>query len=208
MNIVLLGAPGAGKGTQAAKIINDFEITHISTGEIFRKNIKEKTPLGEKAQSYINEGKLVPDSIVIDMMKDRLSQQDCKKGFLLDGFPRTTVQAEALSKAMQIHAVLNLQMDIKTLIYRLSGRRICSGCGNTTHIEFMNGIDDCNCGGRYVQREDDKEETVKNRLKVYEEQTKPLIDYFAKKGILININADRYKDIVYQDIYEALKSLK
>jgi adenylate kinase len=208
MNIVLLGAPGAGKGTQAAKIVNDFEITHISTGEIFRKNIKEKTPLGEKAQSYINEGKLVPDDIVIEMMRERLIQQDCQKGFLLDGFPRTTVQAEALSKIVNIHAVLNLQMDIKTLIYRLSGRRICSHCGSTTHIEFIGGVDDCNCGGIYIQREDDKEETVKNRLKVYEEQTKPLIDYFDAKGILININADRYKDIVYQDIYKALKSIK
>ena len=207
MNIVLLGAPGAGKGTQAAKIVNDFEITHIST-ERFSQNIKEKTPLGEKAQSYINEGKLVPDDIVIEMMRERLIQQDCQKGFLLDGFPRTTVQAEALSKIVNIHAVLNLQMDIKTLIYRMSGRRICSHCGSTTHIEFIGGVDDCNCGGIYIQREDDKEETVKNRLKVYEEQTKPLIDYFDAKGILININADRYKDIVYQDIYKALKSIK
>jgi len=207
MNVILLGAPGAGKGTQANNIIKDFNIPHISTGDIFRQNIRDNTPLGIKAKEYMNQGKLVPDQIVIDIVAQRIREEDCKNGFLLDGFPRTLPQAEELDKIVNIDIVINLQMDKNTLISRISGRRVCNMCGSISHVDFLNGGQKCECGGEFIQREDDKEETVKERLKVYENQTKPLIEYYANKGILKNIDAGRYKDQVYCDVYAALKSL-
>lgn len=207
MVIVLLGAPGSGKGTQAANIVKDFDLKHISTGDIFRKNIKENTPLGIKAKKYLDEGKLVPDEVVIEIVADALDGQDGQKGFLLDGFPRTVAQAEALDKITEVAAVVNLNMDYGTLLYRLSGRRVCEKCGETTHVEFIKEGGMCGCGGRYLQRADDSEETVKNRLQVYEAQTKPLIDYYKGKEKLINIDSGRNRDLVYTDIYAALKSV-
>lgn len=206
MVIVLMGAPGSGKGTQAANIVKDFDLKHISTGDIFRKNIKENTPLGIKAKSYLNEGKLVPDDIVIEIVADALRAEE-QKGYLLDGFPRTVAQAEALENIAYVAAAVNLEMDFDTLLYRISGRRVCEKCGETTHIEFIKEGEKCGCGGRYLQRDDDNEETVKNRLQVYMAQTKPLIDYYKGKGKLINIDSAKNRDVVYKDIYAALKSV-
>jgi len=207
MNIILLGAPGSGKGTQSDQIVKKFNLPHISTGDIFRKNIKENTPLGIKAKSYINEGQLVPDSVVIEIVKDRLQEKDCEKGFLLDGFPRTVFQAQELDKFAVVDAVINLEMDSSTLLYRLSGRRICQKCGNTTHTEFLKDNKKCDCGGDFIQRDDDKEETVKKRLKVYEAQTKPLIEYYRSNGKLKVINAGRDRKYVSQDVIKVLEAL-
>jgi adenylate kinase len=200
MNIVLLGAPGAGKGTQSEFIVKDYNLVHISTGDIFRQNIKENTPLGIKAKKYIDEGKLVPDSIVIEIVADRIKAEDCKNGFLLDGFPRTVAQAEKLDQITVIDAVIDLEMDSETLLYRLCGRRVCEKCGNVTHMDFIKEGAKCACGGNFVQRKDDSPETIKNRLKVYAEQTKPLEDYYAKKNKLIRIDSGRDKDVVHNDV--------
>lgn len=205
MNIVLLGAPGAGKGTQGEYIVEKFKLCHISTGDIFRKHIKENTPLGIKAKEYIDKGNLVPDSVVIDIVKDRITKDDCKGGYLLDGFPRTVVQAEELEKISNIDAVVNLNMDFDTLLYRLSGRRVCEKCGKTTHIEWIKEGDKCECGGNIIQRKDDNEETVKMRLKVYDAETQPLIDYYKEKGKLIVIDSGRDKALVAQDVNNALQ---
>lgn len=207
MNIILLGAPGAGKGTQAVQISQNYKIPHISTGDIFRKNIKEKTPVGIKAKSYIDAGKLVPDSVVIEIVKNRLSDDDCKKGWLLDGFPRTVIQAEELDKITNIDAVLNLDIDLKLLMHRLTGRRVCDFCGDSSHTDYIKNDAKCKCGGKYIQREDDKEETVKSRLKVYEEQTKPLINYYKNKGILIDIEAVKSVSEVYENVKKSLNKI-
>lgn len=208
MKLVLLGAPGSGKGTQAALIVRDFGISHISTGEMFRRHMKEGTPLGLLAKKYIDEGKLVPDDIVVEMVAERLKQKDCEKGFLLDGFPRTVPQAIALEERVDIDAALNLDIGRELLLYRISGRRVCSKCGLTSHVEWLKGDDSCSCGGRFVQRDDDKEETVLKRLDVYEEQTRPLIEFFMERGKLINIDANKERDDVYVGIKEALSQLK
>lgn len=208
MKLVLLGAPGSGKGTQASLIIKDFEIVHISTGDMFRRHIKEQTPLGQLAKKYIDEGKLVPDDVVVDMVEQRLKEPDCENGFLLDGFPRTLPQAEALGGRVDIDAVINLDIGRELLLYRISGRRVCPRCGSTSHVEWLNGNEDCPCGGKYLQRDDDKEETVVKRLDVYESQTKPLIEYYANNGKLINIDANKERDDVYKDIKAALSKLK
>lgn len=208
MNIILLGAPGSGKGTQSNQIVKNYNLPHISTGDIFRKNIKENTPLGIKAKEYINQGKLVPDSLVIEIVKDRLNEEDCKKGFLLDGFPRTVNQAEELDKIANIDTVIDLEMDKETLLYRLSGRRVCKKCGNTTHIEFLQDNEKCTCGGDFIQRDDDKEETVKNRLSVYENQTKPLIEYYKKAGKLKVVDSSRNKAEVFVDVKMILDNLE
>uniref|UniRef100_A0A7C5V6G8 Adenylate kinase n=1 Tax=Caldicellulosiruptor owensensis TaxID=55205 RepID=A0A7C5V6G8_9FIRM len=193
MRLILLGAPGAGKGTQAEYLSKRFSIPHISTGDILRENVKNETELGKKAKEYMDKGLLVPDEIVIEIVKDRISKEDCKNGFLLDGFPRTIAQAEALDKVLQelgqkIDKVLNIEVPDEKILERMSGRRICKNCGASFHVIYRppqkEGVCDV-CGGELYQREDDKEETVKKRLEVYHAQTQPLIDYYKAKGLLV-----------------------
>ncbi len=188
MKLILLGPPGAGKGTQAEILSKRLGVETISTGVMLRTAIREGTELGRMAESYINQGKLVPDEVVVGIVKDRLSKDDCKKGFILDGFPRTTAQAEALDEAgIEIDKVLSLEVPDETIIERLSGRRECSKCGTPYHIVYKpspNG-EECVCGGKLIQRADDNEETVKNRIEVYHNQTEPIKDYYQKKGKLV-----------------------
>ena len=188
MKLILLGPPGAGKGTQAEILSKKLGIDTISTGVMLRTAIREGTELGKLAEGYINEGKLVPDDGVVGIVKERLSQEDCEKGFILDGFPRTTAQAEALSESgVEIDKVLSLEVSDEAIIERLSGRRECKLCGTPYHVVYKpsaNG-DKCTCGGELIQRADDNEETVKNRIKIYHEQTEPIKDYYEKKGKLV-----------------------
>ncbi|ABP67845.1 Nucleoside-triphosphate--adenylate kinase [Caldicellulosiruptor saccharolyticus DSM 8903] len=193
MRLIILGAPGAGKGTQAEYLSSRFGIPHISTGDILRENVKNQTELGKKAKEYMDKGLLVPDEIVIEIVKNRLMQDDCKNGFLLDGFPRTIAQAEALEKVLadlgqKIDKVLNIEVPDEKILERMSGRRICKSCGASFHVVYRppkkEGICDI-CGGQLYQREDDKEETVKKRLEVYHAQTQPLIEYYKNKGLLV-----------------------
>ena len=187
MKIILLGAPGAGKGTQAALIKDRYGIPHISTGDIFRANIKNQTEIGMLAKSYIDKGELVPDEVTCAIVKDRLTWEDCKNGCLLDGFPRNTFQAEELDKFAKIDAVVNINIDFSLLMDRLCGRRVCKECGESFHVSTLNGKTTCSrCGGELYQRKDDNPETVKSRLDVYNAQTAPLIDYYTKKGIILN----------------------
>lgn len=213
MRIVLLGPPGAGKGTQAAKIIEEYSVPHISTGDIFRKNLKEGTPLGIKAKGYMDQGLLVPDELVVDLVKDRLLEEDCKDGFMLDGFPRTVLQAESLEEELTrlgqtLNAVININVDAELLFKRLTGRRICKSCGATYHVYFnrtkSEGICD-KCGGELYQRDDDQEATVKKRLEVYQEQTQPLIDYYKNKGTLVDIDGVGEIDDVFSQISASLQ---
>lgn len=213
MKLILLGPPGAGKGTQAANIVKEFGIPHISTGDIFRKNIKEGTELGVKAKSFIDSGKLVPDSLVCEIVEDRLSEEDCVKGFLLDGFPRTVFQAESLDKFLQgdnksLDNVVNIKVDPELLVERAVGRRICKSCGATYHVKYnpskVEGVCDI-CEGELYQRSDDVAETVENRIKVYLDETSPLIEYYTNEGILIDIDGQQDIDKVYEDISAALK---
>ncbi len=213
MRAILLGPPGAGKGTQAETIVKEFNILHISTGDIFRKNIKEETELGKKVKEYLDKGLLVPDALTIEIVKDRLLQDDCKKGFLLDGFPRTIEQADALDKVLgdmghKLDYVVNIEVDSKLLIDRAVGRRICKDCGQTYHVIYNKpsheGICD-KCGGELYQRKDDTKETVENRINVYVEQTKPLIEYYTKKGVILNINGEQPIDKVGSDIISNLR---
>ncbi|QCX33857.1 adenylate kinase [Caloramator sp. E03] len=214
MNIVLLGPPGAGKGTQAKQIAEKFNIPHISTGDIFRKNIKEKTPLGITAKEYIDKGYLVPDEITIAIVEDRLKQDDCLDGFLLDGFPRTIEQADALDSVLlsinkKLEYVIDIQVSEDELIKRLTGRRICTACGASYHIIFnppkQEGICDI-CNAKLVQRPDDSIETVKNRLDVYKKQTEPLINYYKDKQIYYGINGQQDIQKVFSDICSVLGS--
>lgn len=212
MRLILLGPPGAGKGTQAANIVKEYSIPHISTGDIFRKNIKEGTELGIKAKEYMDKGLLVPDELVVAIVKDRLTEEDCKKGFLLDGFPRTINQADALDKELtdlgyKLDKVINIDVSKEELIERAVGRRVCKDCGATYHIKFNapKVENTCDvCGGELIQRKDDTIETVSKRIEVYLEQTQPLIDYYEKKGILINIDGKQDIDKVFKDIVMAL----
>ena len=196
MKIIMLGAPGAGKGTQAKKIAEVLSIPHISTGDIFRANIKQGTELGAKAKEYMDKGQLVPDELVCDLVVDRIQQADCEKGFILDGFPRTIPQAEALTSALDaigqnMDFAINIEVPDENIVNRMAGRRACVGCGATYHIVHnptkVEGVCDT-CGEKLILREDDKPETVKNRLNVYHEQTQPLIEYYAKQGILKEID--------------------
>lgn len=205
MNIILLGPPGAGKGTQAVRIAEKYSIPHISTGDIFRKNIKEQTPIGVVAKSYIDKGQLVPDEVVIEIVRQRLLEEDCKNGYLLDGFPRTVPQAEALNGFTTVDTVLNLDIDLGLLMKRLTGRRVCSSCGESYHVSFIGDAKTCKkCNGELIQRADDNEETVNNRLTAYTKQTAPLISYYKEKGILKNVAAAGKIDEVFDEIVKTL----
>ncbi len=204
MNIIFLGPPGAGKGTQAQRICETLGIPQISTGDILRRAIKEETPTGLKAKAYIDAGKLVPDEVVIDIVRDRLDQEDCKAGYILDGFPRTVPQAEALADFAQIDAVVDLDVADEKLVQRLSGRRVCLNCGATYHVSTMKS-DCCNhCGQALVQRDDDKPETVLSRLKVYHEQTAPLVSYYQDKNLLHVIDGAQQKEVIFDAILNTL----
>lgn len=215
VNLVLMGLPGAGKGTQAERIVDKYAIPHISTGDMFRTAMKEGTELGLKAKSFIDKGELVPDEVTIGIVRERLSKEDCQKGFLLDGFPRTVPQAEALEAILhdlnkKIDFCINIEVDKDILLGRLTGRRICKNCGATYHLEFNPpkeaGVCD-RCGGELYQRADDNEETVQNRLDVNIKQTKPLLDFYAGKGYLQTINGQQDINKVFADIDELLGSL-
>ena len=208
MKIIMLGAPGAGKGTQAKRIAEKYGIPHISTGDIFRANIKNGTELGKKSKSYMDKSALVPDELTCDLVMDRIQQADCKNGFVLDGFPRTIPQAEALDEALgKISEKMDYAIDVdvpdENIVNRMGGRRACLSCGATYHIEFnptkVDGICDA-CGAKTVLRDDDKPETVQNRLKVYHEQTQPLIDYYKKQDILKSVDGTQPMDAVFEAI--------
>lgn len=212
MKLILLGPPGAGKGTQAEMIKEVCNLIHISTGDIFRKNMKENTVLGAKAKEYVDKGQLVPDEITIAMVEDRLSQEDVRDGFLLDGFPRSVAQAEALDDILleldsQIDHVINIEVDKSILVDRAVGRRLCKSCGSTYHIKYnqpkQDGVCD-KCAGELYQRADDVEETVENRISIYEQETLPLVQYYTEKGKIINIKGDQDIQKVSQDIQAAL----
>ena len=204
-NIILLGAPGAGKGTQAAMIAEEFKVPHISTGDILRRNMKEGTPLGLKAKAFVESGGLVPDEVVIGLVEDRLSQEDCKNGYILDGFPRTIAQAEALDKVARIDLAINIDVPFETIVSRLGGRRVCV-CGETYHVSMLNGETTCKrCGKELFIRDDDKPETVKNRLKVYSDQTQPLIDYYRSQNKVVDIKANGTKEEIVADIKKVLE---
>lgn len=202
MNIVLLGAPGAGKGTQAAKLVEEFATPHISTGDILRAAVKNQTELGKKAKGYMDAGDLVPDSLIIDLMDERLREPDCEKGFILDGFPRTTAQAVALDDMLArlerpLDAALLVDVDSEVIIKRLTERRCCKECG---YIGTAADATCPKCGGEMYQRDDDNETTVRNRLDVYAKSTSPLIDYYKGKGLLKSVDGDRPVDAVYADV--------
>ncbi len=213
MKIIMLGAPGAGKGTQAIMIAEKYGIPHVSTGDIFRANIKNGTELGREAKKYMDQGLLVPDELTVKILLDRVAKEDCQKGYVLDGFPRTIPQAEVLDKALTemedaIDVAVNVDVPDENIIRRMSGRRACLSCGATYHIEHVppktEGICD-HCGQPLVLRDDDKPETVKNRLKVYHDQTQPLIDYYAGKGILRTVDGTRSMNDVFAAIVEILE---
>ena len=212
MKIIMLGAPGAGKGTQAKKIAAKCEIPHISTGDIFRANIKNGTELGKKAKTYMDQGLLVPDELVCDLVVDRIQQDDCKNGYILDGFPRTIPQAESLDKALaaigeKMDYAIDVEVPDENIVKRMGGRRACVGCGATYHLIYAptkkEGICDA-CGGELILRDDDKPETVQKRLGVYHEQTQPLIDYYKKQGILKEVDGSFDMEDVFKEILKIL----
>ncbi len=212
MKITMLGAPGAGKGTQAKKIAEKYQIPHISTGDIFRANIKNGTELGKKAKTYMDQGLLVPDELVVDLVVDRVAQDDCENGYVLDGFPRTIPQAESLDAALakmgqKVDCAIDVDVPDENIVNRMSGRRACVGCGATYHIVYNpskeEGICD-SCGQKLVLRDDDKPETVKKRLEVYHQQTKPLIDYYRKAGVLAEVDGTVDMEAVFQAIVKIL----
>ena len=214
MKLIILGAPGSGKGTSATVLREKYSLVHISTGDIFRANIKNGTPLGVEAKSYIDKGALVPDSVTIRMVEDRLAQDDTKNGYILDGFPRTLAQAEALDEILakngsSIDAVLSIVVDDEIIKDRVSSRRVCEKCGASYNVRFkptkVEGVCD-ECGGKVVQRADDNAETVANRLKTYYENTKPLIDFYDKKGLIVEGDNGKSSDDCIKQIEEGLKS--
>lgn len=213
MKIIMLGAPGAGKGTQAKKIADKYGIPHISTGDIFRANIKNNTELGKKAKEYMDQGLLVPDELTLSLIMDRFTQDDCKNGYVLDGFPRTIPQAEALTNALNeagesIDYAINVEVPDENIVTRMSGRRACLSCGGTYHVVFnptkIDGVCDT-CGGELVLRDDDKPETVAKRLNVYHNQTKPLIDYYAGLHVLKEVDGTKEVSEVFADIINILE---
>ena len=212
MKIIMLGAPGAGKGTQAKKIAAKYEIPHISTGDIFRANIKNGTELGKKAKTYMDQGLLVPDELVVDLVVDRVQQEDCKNGYVLDGFPRTIPQAESLDAALEklgekIDYAVNVEVPDENIINRMGGRRACVGCGATYHVVYnptkVEGVCDA-CGEKLILRDDDKPETVQKRLAVYHDQTQPLIDYYKKSSVLRDVDGTVDMDDVFAAIVDIL----
>lgn len=212
MKVIMLGAPGAGKGTQAKQIAAKYSLPHISTGDIFRANIKAKTELGNKAKAYMDKGQLVPDEITIGMLMERIKEDDCRNGYVLDGFPRTLVQARSLDEALsaqggKIDYAIDVDVPDENIISRMAGRRACLNCGATYHLEFIptkvEGVCD-KCGNGIVIREDDKPETVKNRLKIYHDQTQPLIDYYSNKGILRRVDGTLAIDKVFGAVVDIL----
>ena len=215
MRLLIMGAPGAGKGTQAGLIKEAFPIAHISTGDMFRKAMAMKTPMGLVAQSYIDKGDLVPDEVTIELVRERLQEEDCAKGFLLDGFPRTEEQAIALDKILndlniKLDAVLNIAVDDKYLIDRITGRRVCLNCGASYHIvanksKVENVCD--SCGGDLIQRKDDSYETIKNRLAVYYQKTKPVLDYYEKQGLVKNVPGVGNIDEIFANVKKVLEEI-
>ncbi len=213
MNLLIMGPPGAGKGTQSEVLVKELKIPHISTGDMLREAVKQGTEMGKKAKEYMDKGQLVPDSVIIGVVKERLALPDCKVGFLLDGFPRTVPQAEALDQTLaglgiKLNAVININVPRERIVARLTGRRVCRSCGATYHVLFNKPKDEgkCDkCGGELYQRSDDTEKTVNNRLDVYEAQTQPLIDYYNRQGIVLNVNGDQEISGVLADIMSALK---
>ena len=212
MKIIMLGAPGAGKGTQAKMLSEKYGIPHISTGDIFRANIKNNTELGRKAKGYMDAGQLVPDELVVDLVVDRIKNADCMKGFILDGFPRTIPQAEALDYALnnqneKIDYAINVDVPDENIIERMSGRRACVGCGATYHVVYnptkKEGVCDV-CGQDLILRDDDKPETVRKRLQVYHDQTQPLIDHYDKKGALLTVDGTQDIQVVFETITKVL----
>ena len=212
MKLIMLGAPGAGKGTQAKKIAEKYGIPHISTGDIFRANIKNGTELGNKAKSYMEQGLLVPDELTCDLVVDRIQQEDCSNGYVLDGFPRTIPQAEALKAALEklgttIDYAINVEVPDENIVTRMGGRRACLACGSTYHIVYnAPKVEDvCDvCGAKIVLRDDDKPETVQKRLTVYHEQTQPLIDFYGKEGVLVEVDGTQNLEDVFQAITKIL----
>ena len=216
MYILLMGPPGAGKGTQAERLIREYGIPQISTGDIFRAAVKSGTPLGKEAKSYMDKGALVPDSVTVGIVKERLAQEDCKDGWILDGFPRTTAQAASLDSILHemgisLTAVLGINANREDLVKRVSGRLVCRKCSASFHRDFrppkQQGVCD-NCGGELYQRTDDNEKTIRSRLAVYDEQTKPLIDYYKMSGCYVDIDGDQSMDEVFSDIKGSLAKAK
>lgn len=205
MNVIFLGPPGAGKGTQAVRVCERLGIPQISTGDILRRAMKEGTPTGLAAKSYVDKGLLVPDEVVIAIVRERLAMEDCQKGYILDGFPRTVPQAEALAQFAQIDAVIDIEVSDEKLTERLSGRRVCLNCGGTYHVSTLGGKTTCaKCGNELIQRNDDKAETVLSRLSVYHAQTAPLIDYYAQLGLLRTIDGAQPMEACFEAILSAL----
>ncbi len=216
MNLILLGAPGAGKGTQAKMISEKYGIPQIATGDMLREAVAKGTELGKKAKEYMDRGELVPDEIVIGIVKERLQQPDCEKGFILDGFPRTLAQAEALDEMLkelgkEIDAVINISVPEEEVVKRIAYRRTCRNCGAVYHLIYNPPKNDerCDkCGGELYQRDDDKEETVRERFKVYRERTEPLIDYYRKKGLLYDVDGTKDINGVFEEIVKILEKIK
>lgn len=205
MKLVLLGAPGSGKGTQAAYITAKYNLPHISTGDIFRENIKERTPLGVKIKELIDAGKFCPDDLTVEVVKERLSKPDCENGYLLDGFPRNIFQAQALDEFDEPDKIIEIDVDLSKIEKRITGRRSCLKCGGSYHVDFLENKEICPaCGEKLVVRKDDTPEVVKNRLEIYSGQTQPLIDYYAKQGKLLKVDGNQSIESVFEDIVKVL----
>ena len=211
MKLVIFGPPSAGKGTQAQKLSKQYGIPQVATGDLLRKAVADKTPLGLKVKSYLDQGKLGPDELIVQLIKERVAKPDCRSGFLLDGFPRTMGQAKELERMTDIDLVLSIVVDFDALVERAVGRRTCPKCSAVYHIKFNPPMNEgiCEkCGAKLIQRDDDKEETVRNRLKIYQEQTAPLIEYYRKKGKLVDIDGSGGIDAVYAQMVKAISSMK
>ena len=208
MKLVLLGAPGAGKGTQASGLAEILGVPHISTGDIFRANLRNETPLGLKAKSYMDQGLLVPDELTVDLVMDRLGDEDCQNGYILDGFPRTLAQADALSEKENLDAAVNIHVPDEVIVDRMGGRRVCPACGESYHVRYnppkQEGICD-KCGAGLIIRKDDVPETVQKRLSVYHDQTAPLIDYYEQKGLLVTVDGTAAPKDVTEAIVKAIR---